>query len=188
MTPMPSKPPPAQTSLFGTPAPQPTPPALPRWWRVPITDLPATDHGLAQLSKLLADLLARDLRFLVAIEEHSELHRGLREGTPLAGYLALHQSIFDQLITVRRASISTTEIPALIGRLRITDRDLTRLRGALLDSLPEDQRGDVLEHERTNRVHRHHVLQLAVRVEIEEAERRGELVEIDLGPSLCWDE
>lgn len=123
---MPRRPPPAQTSLFGTPAPQPAPPSLPRWWRVPVSDIPATEDGLAQLSELLADLLARDLRLLVAIEEHSELHRGLAEGT--------------------------------------------------------------IEHERANRVHRHLVLQLAARVELEEAERRGELVEIDLGPSLIWEE
>ncbi|MFH1465068.1 MAG: hypothetical protein ABIO70_11845 [Pseudomonadota bacterium] len=185
---MPRRPPPAQTSLFGTPTPQPPPAALPRWWRVPISDIPATEDGLAQLSELLADLLARDLRLLVAIEEHSELHRGLRDGTPLAEYLALHQATIDQLVALRRGTLSAAELPARIGRLRIADRDLTRLRGALLDSLPADQRGDVLEHERANRVHRHHVLQLAARVELDEAERRGELVEIDLGPSLRWEE
>lgn len=185
---MPRRPPPAQTSLFGNPAPQPTPPTPPRWWRVPIADLPATEDGLAQLSELLADLLARDLRLLVAIEEHSELHRGLADGTPLAEYLTLHQATFDQLIALRRGSTPVAEIPALIDRIRSADRDLTRLRGALLDSLPTDQRGDVIEHERANRVHRHIVLELAARVELEEAERRGELVEIDLGPSLIWEE
>ncbi|MFH1465075.1 MAG: hypothetical protein ABIO70_11885 [Pseudomonadota bacterium] len=182
---MPPKPPPAQTTLFGLPASQP-PPALPRWWHVTVVDLPATEDGLAQLSELLVDLLARDLRFLVALEEHSELHRALRDGTPLAEYLRLHQSLLDQLVALRTSSIPAATIPAQVASLRAIDLELTRLRGALLDSLPRDQREDVAEHERANRVHRHHVLLLLAQIELEEAERRGELVEIDLDPSLRW--
>ena len=68
-------------------------------------------------------------------------------------------------------------------RVRILD-----LRGVLLDLLPPDQRDVVLAHERSHRVRRHHVLQFVSRLELREAERRGELVEIDIGPALLSEE
>ncbi len=180
VAPVSDKPNPGQTFLFGPPPPKPPP--LPRWWRLRILDLPATESGLARLTELAAQVLARDWRFLAALEEHLDLdHEEAQEG-PIARFIALEQDSLDLLLGLRGGHVEAVEIEEELAGLQQHEEERLTLRDAILEALSDEVRGAVLHYERHHPVHPLTVERRAAEIELETADAAGELVDLVFDP------
>jgi hypothetical protein len=171
---------PGQTFLFGPPPPKPPP--LPRWWRLRIVDLPATDSGLARLTELAAQVLARDWRFLAALEEHLDLESEEAQEGPIARFIELEQDSLDLLLGLRGDHVEAAEIEEELADLRRHEEERLALRDAILDAFPEEERKAVLHYERHHPVHPQSVERRASEIELEQADAAGETVELAFEP------
>ncbi len=171
---------PGQTSLFGPPPPKPPP--LPRWWRLRILDLPARESGLARLTELAAQVLARDWRFLAALEEHLDLDHEEAQDGDITRFVALEQNSLDLLIGLRGGHVEASEIEEELAELRQHESERLSLRNAILEALSKDVRESVLHYERHHPVHTLTVERRVAELELEQADAAGELVELVFGP------
>lgn len=171
---------PGQTSLFGPPPPKPPP--LPRWWCLRILDLPATESGLARLTELAAQVLARDWRFLAALEEHLDLdHEEAQEGD-ITRFIALEQNSLDLLIGLRGGHVETSEIEEELAELRQHEGERQSLRNAILETLSNEDCEPVLHYERHHPVHTLTVERRVAELELEQAATAGEPLELVVEP------
>ncbi|MFH1466028.1 MAG: hypothetical protein ABIO70_16710 [Pseudomonadota bacterium] len=169
-----------QVLLFPqTQVPQPRAPPPPPWWRLHVPDLPANPDGLARLQEVVTASLARDWRFLRALEEHLDVDSEVARGGPLARLVDLENDAFDLLLGLRQGAVAAAEVGADLASLRAGEEERTSLRAAILGVLPPFFAEAVLDFERHHPVGAHAVRQRVLEAELEGGDGRGEAAGIE---------